>query len=207
MNPSGWIRKTTTLIFSLTPNPAFIGQTVSLQGRLVEEGDQPVKGTWAFLYMNGAPVGHLSTNSTGWFRAQGKVSSAGTFTIEVEFNGTETLGPSSHTEMLTVLPKIGVEISFNLSPSPARVGQTITLTGNLADQYNNPISSAPVDLYYSTNNGTTWIYAGTLQTNSTGGFKATGKLTVIGTYLVQVRYKGNFKYNPASQTRTLTVSS
>lgn len=103
--------------------------------------------------------------------------------------------------------KIDTKISFDLSPNPATIGQTITLAGNLTDQYSNPISHAPVEVLYSIDNGVTWVYAGTLQTNSTGWFKAKGKLTVIGYYLIKVRYKGTPKYNPSHHIETLTIKS
>jgi hypothetical protein len=98
-------------------------------------------------------------------------------------------------------------IQFTLSPNPAIKGQTVTLAGNLKDQNVNPIGNAPVDIYYSTNNGVTWTYAGTIQTNSTGGFKAAGKLTVTGTYQVAVVYKGSYRYSMSYHIETLVVNS
>jgi hypothetical protein len=103
-------------------------------------------------------------------------------------------------------PCADTKTSFSLSPNPAKAGETITLTGNLADKYDNPIGSAPVRVYYSINDGIAWVYAGTLQTNSTGGFKATGKLTIVGFLLIAVVYKGNFMYNPSYHIETLTIT-
>jgi len=103
--------------------------------------------------------------------------------------------------------KIDTKTSFDLSPNPAKPGETIMLIGNLTDQYDNPVKNAPVEVSYSIDNGVTWVYAGTLQTNSTGWFKATGKLTVVGTYLVKVQYLGNFMYNASYYIETLTVKS
>jgi len=121
------------------------------------------------------------------------------------------LSPATHkilhedTAQWEFVRKIDTKMSFNLSPNPAVVGQTITLTGNLTDQYSNPIGHALVKVSYSIDNGVTWVYAGTLQTNSTGWFEAKGKLTVVGYYLIKVLYEGTVVYNPSYHIETLTI--
>lgn len=105
------------------------------------------------------------------------------------------------------LPKVSTKISFNLSPNPATIGQTITLTGNLKSQLGNATSNAPVEVYYSIDNGHNWVHAGTIQTDSAGGFSAKGKLTIVGTFLVAVVYHGNFRYSQSYRIETLTINS
>lgn len=197
----------TKISFSLSPNPAHIGQVVTLQGSLRDEYGSPLEEVMVNVYSNEKLVTYLQTNSTGWFHGTGTPTSVGTYEIKVSFNGTETLKPSNYTQTLTMLSKINTLISFNLSPNPAIMGQTITLTGNLTEQNNTPIGYAPVEVHYSIDNGVTWVYAGTLQTNSTGWFKATGKLTVVGYYLIAVAYKGTLKYNPSHHIETLTIKA
>jgi hypothetical protein len=80
------------------------------------------------------------------------------------------------------------------------------LTGNLADEHDNPIGNVSVRVYYSIDDGINWVYTGTLQTNSTGGFKGTGKLTIIGYFLIAVVYRGSYKYNQSYRIETLTVN-
>jgi len=206
MKPNSWI-KNTSMIFSLAPNPAYLEQTITLQGILEDEYNRPLIDTEVDILLDGILVAHLQTNSTGGFYATGKPGSAGTYQVEVSFKGSETLRPSSDTEILTILPRIDTQTIFELSPNPAKLGETITLTGNLTDQYDNPIEQAKVKIYYSIDDGTTWTYAGTLQTNSTGVFTAKGKLTILGIYLVKVEYEGDYMYKASHHVETLTIES
>jgi len=198
--------KATSVSFSLSPNPAFTGQDVTLLGNLTTIDNKPVPYAKIILKVNGRQAATLTTNSTGWFKATGKPASTGTYIVSASFAGSVTVKPCNHSQTLTVLPKIGTKISFTLSPNPAKTGAWIKILGNLAEQSGSPIGRAPVDLSYSIDNGITWIYAGTLQTNSTGWFTAQGKLTIVGTFLVKVSYKGNFKYSPSSHIETLTIN-
>jgi hypothetical protein len=198
--------RATFVSFSLSPNPAFVGQDVTLLGNLTTIDNKPVPYVKIILKVNGTQAATLTTNSTGWFKATGKPTSTGTYIVTASFAGSETVKPSNHTLTLTVLPKIDTKASFTLSPNPAKTGAWIKILGNLTEQSGSPIGQAPVDLSYSIDNGITWIYAGTLQTNSTGWFTAQGKLTTVGTFLVKVSYKGNFKYSPSSHIETLTIN-
>jgi len=103
------------------------------------------------------------------------------------------------------LPKTSTEILFKLRPNPAVLGQTITLVGYLKDQSGTAIGNVPVEVFYSIDNGVNWIHAGTLQTNSTGYFRATGKLTLVGYYLIGAIYRGNSTYNPCHHIETLGI--
>lgn len=205
MKPDGWIHNT-TIIFSLVPNSTYVGQTVTLQGTLKDEYNRPLNNTEVNVYLNGTLVEHKQTNSTGGFKTTLTPTTAGTYTVKISFNGSATLKPSSYMQTLTLLKKVSTKVSFTLSPNPAKMGATITLAGNLTDQANAPMVNVPVEVSYSIDNGVNWIYAGRLQTNSTGGFKATGKLTIVGIFLIKVSYKGNFKYNPSSHIETLTIN-
>jgi parallel beta-helix repeat protein len=204
MNKNGWWNNT-KLDFCLSPNPAYVGQTVTLFGNLSDMLGHPVSNTAINVYVNGTFNRNLYTNSSGWFTAASKVNTAGTYNITVVFNGSGTIRQSFNNQTLSVLSKIDTKVWFSLSPNPAVKGQPITLTGNLTDQYGSVISNASVEVLYSIDNGINWIYAGTLQTNSTGWFKATGKLTLVGDYLIKIRYKGTSMYNPSYHIEILTI--
>jgi len=197
-------RKNTNLNFSLTPNPAYVCQTVTMLGNLTDELNHPINDTEVDIFVNGKFAVSLFTNSSGWFTASAKVYTAGTFTIKVVFDGSEIYKPSNHIETLTV-QKMNTKVSFTLSPNPAKAGQTITMLGNLTDINNNLIGNAPLEVYVKTYTGP-WQYVGTISTNSSGWFKATGKITFAGTYQVAVLYRGSYKYNMSYHIETLTVN-
>jgi len=197
-------RENTNLDFSLTPDPAYICQTIIMIGNLTNELNHPINNTEVDVFVNGKSVGSLFTNSSGWFTASAKMYTAGTFIVKVIFDGSEIYKPSNHTETLTV-QKMNTTVSFTLSPNPATVGQTITMLGNLTDINNNLIGNAPLEVYVKTCTGP-WQYMGTIFTNSSGWFKATGKIPFAGTYQVAVLYRGSYKYNLSYHIETFTIN-
>ena len=183
-----------------------VGQTVTLLGNLTDRLGNPIDNTNVDIYLNGTYTVSLFTNSSGWFKASAPVNTPGTYVITIAYNGSDTYNPSSHDEILMVYLTLDTKIEFTLSPNPATVWQTITLAGNLTDQYDNAVNNAPVEVHYSIDNGVTWIYAGTISTDLHGGFRARGKLTLIGYYLIAVVYKGTYTYNPSHHIEILTVT-
>jgi parallel beta-helix repeat protein len=203
MNQSGW--KNTMVSFSATPNPAYVGQTVAVLGELTDYAAQPISNARVDIYVNGAFSGNLVTNASGWFKAAAPVNTAGTYNITIVYGGSESHNPSSHTEILLVNAKVDTKVTFSLSPSPAKVGQTVTLKGNLTDIYGNPIGNTPLELYVKVGSGS-WQFMGNLSTNSSGWFQGAGKVTSTGTYQVAVLYRGSYKYNQSYHIETLIVN-
>jgi len=75
-------------------------------------------------------------------------------------------------------------LKFSLEPNPAAVGKAVTLQGNLTSN-GNPIGSAQVTIKLGAST------VGTLVTNSTGWFKASGSVGSAGTYNITVQYAGS----------------
>jgi parallel beta-helix repeat protein len=204
MSPTGWWSNT-ELDFSLTPNPAYAGQTVTMLGNLIDMLGHPINNAKVDVFLNETSKGSLFTNSSGWFKASAKVDAPGTYVIKIVYSGSAIYKPSNHIETLKVNLKIDTDVLFTLSPNPATVGQTVAMLGNLTDINNNPIGNAPLELYTKKGTGS-WQYAGIISTNSSGWFKPTGKITSSGTYQVRVLYKGSYKYNQSYHIETLTVN-
>ena len=199
---SGW--KNTKLSFSLSPSPAYLGQTVTLFGNLTDRLDQPIGTAKLNVFVNGAFSGNLFTNSTGWFKTSAPVTTIGTYNVTIVYQGSATYNPSKQTQFLTVYPKMNTKVSFALSPNPAKVGQTVMMQGNLTD-INNTIGNAPLEVYLKVGAGP-WQYTATIYTNSSGGFSVSGKVTSTGTYQIAVLYRGSYKYNLSYHIETLTVN-
>jgi hypothetical protein len=194
----------TVVRFTLSPNPAYAGQIVTLVGTLTDEFGQGLNNTRLDAYVNGGFVGSLFTNSSGWVQASSTVSSAGTYNITIAYNGSSTYKPSSHTEILVVNPKLDTKVSFTLSPNPAKVGQTVTMLGNLTD-INGAIGNAPLEVYLKVGAGP-WQYSATIYTSSSGWFSVSGKVTSPGTYQIAVLYRGSYKHNLSYHVETLLVN-
>ena len=194
----------TNIFFAISPNPAIVGQPITLLGNLTGNG-QPLNNTKVSIYVGGSFAGYLYTNASGWFKASAPVASPGTFIINVTYSGNETYNPSWHAETLTVSTKLDTKVSFTLSPNPVKVGQTVTLKGNLTDIGGNPIGNAPLELWVKIGAGS-WQHMANLSTNATGWFQASGKVTSAGTYQVAVVYRGTSQYNLSYKIETLIVN-
>ncbi|MGD0496464.1 MAG: S8 family serine peptidase, partial [Candidatus Bathyarchaeia archaeon] len=92
----------TRIVFTLSPNPAYVGQMVTLLGNLTEsDTGMPMSNVRVDLYVNGTFKANLWTNANGWFQGSGYTSS-GVYQISVTYSGNATLNPSSRTETLTI---------------------------------------------------------------------------------------------------------
>jgi len=89
-------------------------------------------------------------------------------------------------------------LKFSLEPNPAAVGKAVTLQGNLTSN-GNPIGSAQVTIKLGAST------VGTLVTNSTGWFKASGSVGSAGTYNITVQYAGSEQYLPSANWTILVV--
>jgi len=201
----------TLLDFSLFPNPAYVGQQVTLSGRLTDLGTNPIGNAKIELFYstdrggNWTIIGSVTTNASGFFGGKGAIASAGTYLVKAYYNGSVTYSPSSHIETLTVLNKSATQIFLRLSPNPASPSQKVTFIGILVDQYGAPIKSATIALQYSTDYGLTWHPAGTLTTNQYGIFSMSFTAPPIGIYLIRAIYAESPSYDPSTADIPLIV--
>jgi hypothetical protein len=177
--------------FSIEPNPAIVGQTVLILGNLTTSEGIPVPGEQVTIKSNGTARAKLTTNSTGWFKASGRVRSAGTFNLTVEYAGSPQYLPSSDWEIL-VVNKAQSWIYAIFTPNPVYSGDDCELRGILVDQYSNPIryATVTVEVWYDSK------YAvGMLRTNSYGIFSATFTAPYVPRiYRFRISYAGSQSY-------------
>jgi hypothetical protein len=202
----------TQITFTLSPNPASPGVTATLSGTLKDTANNPVYPTQVKVEYstNGGATWNsawtMNTNSAGGFSNTFTVPGVGTYLLRVSYAGSVAFNPSTNTQTLTVQTgKLNTQITFTLSPNPASPGVTATLSGTLKDANLNPIYPGQVKVIYSTNGGTTWSSALTLNTNSAGAFSKTFSAPAAGTYLIRASYAGSTNYNETSRTETLKV--
>jgi hypothetical protein len=199
----GYLLSTRTTFF-LDPNPAIWGQTITLFGNLTTKDNNPIASAPVTIKLSGVPVATLQTNSSGWFQVSGRVMSAGTFNITVEYAGSTQYLPSLDREVL-VVNKAETSIYAIFVPNPVNSGGTCMLKGILVDQFSNPIKFATLSLEYSTDYGSTWKFAGILTTNSHGIFSKTFTAPSPATYIVRISYAGSPSYEPSTADTPLVV--
>lgn len=98
------------------------------------------------------------------------------------------------TQIGTEIPALGRVLSVQAltlgsSPNPSKVGQTITLTGALKDNSNQPLPNTSVLLYYSYD-FQKWNYISTAITGSTGIFSFQWKPTLNGRIYIRASAGG-----------------
>jgi len=204
LQPNGWLENFTRPSFSLKPNPAYVGQTVTMLGNLTNRLGQPIGNTKIHVYVNGTLSGTLVTNSSGWFTAAAKVNVAGTYNVTVICTA-QKYSPSIHTESLVVHERLDTEVLFTFSPNPAGVGKWVLMAGNLTDSHSDLIGNAPLEVYVKSGTGP-WEYVGNISTDSSGKLWVFGRVTTKGTYQIAVLYRGSYKHNLSYHIETLTVN-
>jgi hypothetical protein len=103
------VKLDTKVQFAVSPNPATVGQTVTLMGLLSDISNNPIGGATVQIYARVGSgswqlAGALSTNPSGYFQASGKVNSAGTYQIAVYYAGSSQYKSSYSIKTLTVNP-------------------------------------------------------------------------------------------------------
>jgi hypothetical protein len=195
----------TGITFSVDPNPALVGQTVNLLGRLSElNSHQPIPNQAIKLSVNGTQSGTLMTNATGWFKGSGQVQSVGAFNVTVSYLGSMQYLPCSSWTML-IVKKTQTWLYATFNPNPVNPGKSCELRGILVDQFSNPMKSTTVNLEYSTDYGSTWHPAGTLVTDLYGTLSKTLTAPSLGTYLVRISYAGSPSHGPSRTVEPLIV--
>jgi parallel beta-helix repeat protein len=204
LQPNGWFTNFTELSFLLRPNPAYVGQTVTILGNLTDRFGNPISNTRIDVYVNSLLAGTLFTNSSGWFAASAIVNIAASYNVTAVCN-VQNCNPSSHTESLIVRPKLNTKVSFVLAPNPVGVGQWVLMVGNLTDINGNPIVNAPLEVHVKSG-ADPWEYIGSISTDSIGRIWAFGRVMSASTYQVAVVYRGNYIHNLSYHIETLVVS-
>jgi len=182
----------TELSFVLLPNPATVGGLVVLQGTLTSYGN-PVPSAKVTIKLGANPVGTLTTNSTGWFKASGSVGSAGTYNITVQYAGSEQYLPSANWTILVV--KEATKIYCRIDPNPVNVSGSFTYEGILVNGYSQPLAGATIQLYKRTLTGP-WVYIASVATNTYGIFNWQSTATTTGTFVFAAYYAGSETREP-----------
>lgn len=202
----GQPRIPTKIQLSLNPNPVQSGQSVTLLGRLTTNSDVPIPNAQITLSVNGSPVANLPTNSTGWFTAEAKAPSPGTYNIKAAYAGSPEYGPSENSTALIVTNNpIPTAIYARFFPNPVSPGGTCVLKGILVDNSSVPVKSATINLQYSSDYGVTWFPLAPVSTDAYGIFSRTMTAPALGIYLYRMNYTGSQYLMPSTTDIPLVV--
>ncbi len=192
------------LDFSLSPNPAGTGKTVTMEGELTARG-LPIGNAKIDVYVNDVFNGSLFTNPSGDFTAQGKLNALGTYRITLNYAGSAEFKSTNNSVTISIYQTTDTKVIFRLSPNSTTVGQTIRLEGNLSDASGTPLGNVALELWGQPQAGS-WRYLSNLSANATGWFTASGQIVYPSTYQIAVVYRGTSQYNLSYHIEALIVS-
>jgi hypothetical protein len=187
---------TTTTALTSSPNPAIVGQTVTLTAT-VSVAD-PVIPTGSVAFMNGAtPLGTGSLNSLGVATFTTSFPAAGVYTLTALYSGDSNYTSSTSPPVTETVNPIATTTALTASPIVIAITQTLTLTATVT-----PASGATPIGAVTFTYGTTVL--GTTPLNNNG----VAILTIspaIGSYSIVASYAGNM-VDAASTSNAVTVT-
>ena len=172
-----------------------VGDTVTVQGKLLDTDNNPMKDASIIVYINGDQQ-TVTTNTSGLYSRTYKVTNSGKHDIKAIYRETNKYAQSEASTSFTVIrvdeppvvvEKINTNISLNY-PANVLVGQSVTISGTLRDNSQNPIANASIRLEINGSNQSK-------TTNNNGKFFLSYIVAAAGTHTVVATYNGNDKYN------------
>lgn len=198
----------TTTVMVASPNPIVFGQTTTLTATVAAKPPGAGSPTGQVTFFDGAnalPNGTVSLNGAGQAVLSIASLSAGNHTLTATYQGDANFLTSTSAVVSFTVNQAATTTQLNVSPNPAGLGQTVTLTATVAA--NAPGSSNP--------GGTVTFFdgslalAGSTQTlNSLGSAVFAISSLAVGSHSISAHYNGNSNGLPSiSSTTTLTVKS
>lgn len=195
---SSTVKTNSSTALTVTPNPAQLGQTISLTATVSGSNGTPT-GTVTFTF-NGTAFGSAELNSSGVATLQNYATglAPGTYPVLATYSGCSTYNASSSSTVNVVLTKAASGVALTATPNPVQVGQTVTLSATAGGND----GSANGTITFSVNG--TSIGSGTLDSSGVVTLSAGTKGYKLGTYPIVASYSGNADYN-SSQSSVLDV--
>ncbi len=193
------VAQTTTTV-TATPNPAGLGQLVTLTASVFSTSSTPTTGAVDFRD-GGVDLGSTSLNGAGQASLSLSTFTVGTHSITATYSGTANFGASTGSTTLTVNQETTTTTitSLTANPNPAAVGQVVTLTATVTSTAGVP--SGTVTFLFGTTN------LGTAALNGLG--KATLNFVTLtpGTQTITAFYEGTPSFTGSSGAVTEVTNS
>lgn len=138
---------------------------------------------------------HARTDENGTYHYLYHATQSGIYDIKVEYLGNETHMYSYDTYQIKV-EKILTHVDI-IVDSPVKVGDTVTITGRLFDEYDNDLDDKTLILKV---NGTVYETKHPITTDIYGKFHITYKADVLDIQNFTIEYAGDYKYENTNNT-------
>ena len=170
-------------------------QNVTITGTLKDKLGNNIPNANIKLSINNKET-IVTTNNQGTYIYTTTATTTGTNTIIITYDGNTNYN-SANTQATFTVNKQDTKITINTKN--VKYGETVTITGKLADENKQAISNTDITLTLNNNKHN-------IKTNNNGEYTYTTTATTIGTNNVTVTYNGNSNYNPTSTTTTINVN-
>jgi hypothetical protein len=118
-----------TIVDSSSANPSLYGQTVTFTADVTGSGGTP---TGTVVFMNGTSTLATKTLSGGLASFTDAAFAVGSYSLTVVYSGDGSFVGGTSSELTQTVNKASTTNQLTVSPSPATVGQTLTLTSTMA---------------------------------------------------------------------------
>ncbi len=184
-----------------TPNPATVGQTVSLKATVTGSGATPT-GNVSFVF-DGITLGTVGLNGSGvaTLAASSNGQVPGPYAITAEYAGSSTYNSSNATPVTVTLNKAPTTTTIAASPMTVTPPGNVTLTATVKRTTGTGTPGGTVTFYYYT------IALGTAKVNGSGvaTFTASSAGIGAGKYGITAKYAGDAG-DAASTSTAVTVT-
>jgi hypothetical protein len=188
----GFHPTTTTTQLAVSPNPATIGETVTLTAT-VGGGSNGVNPTGTVTFMDDSTslgTGSVDT-TTGVATYTTSSLAVGSSTLTAQYSGDNTFAASSSTSVTEVVNQAATTTTLTIAPNPTTVGQQVTLTATVSGGTNGVDPTGAVTFLVL--NGSATLGSGTVN-SSTGVATFTTSSLPAGSYTVTAQYSGDANF-------------
>jgi len=192
------VHGSTTTTLTASPNPAFLGQSVTLTATVKPSISGAPTGTVQFL--DGAtPLGTTAVNGGGVASLATSALAVGTHSITAVYSGDTTYAPSTSAALSQAISPAPTTTTLHSSPNPSAYGQSVLITATVDSSGGGPLGTVTFKF-----NGAV-IGTGALN----GGIANLSISSLpVGTDSITATYGGSAKFSPStSSTLSQVVNS
>lgn len=175
-----------------------VGQTVTINGTLTDELNDPVKDTFVNISIGEKLIENVEVNSEGFYTTEYQIDTVGTYDIIVVYTNDTTRYNSSTNKSSVTVNSRSTNMTIQNNESII-VGQEVTITGILTDELGKIIPNTYVNITIGT------IEINNVIVNETGEFENKTIIDEVGNFTIKVVYK-NHTTNYTSSTNTSNVT-
>lgn len=182
-------KKSSTTALTATPNPASVGQSITLKATVTGTGATPagnvafVSGgsTLATVTLNGSGIASLPASSNGY--------PPGSYPITAEYAGNSTYNSSQSAAVTVKLNQAPTTTTLTASPNPVTPPASVTLTATVKRSASGSTGAPTGKVTFSV--GTMTVGSANLNASGVAKFTAPTSSIASGTYPITAKYSGD----------------